>query len=251
MDGIEAKEDKKIEEGGKEAGRLEGGKEGIMEGGEKEGIIEGVEKWMRKLWTKKSTELRRGGGKVVVVACTNCVRSLDPALRRRFGKTIYVGLPDEAARYEILCKIFGGGGGKGSASINRVSCTTSSPTAVSLSFDDASCLLPSLSFSCLPSDFLRLLSRVAKNTAGMSGSDLHALAREASARRMSDAVLRAVERGEVVDAAGLEVALGPVRWEHFRAAGIEGGGGDEEEERKEGGKEGREGREGRKEEKKE
>lgn len=42
---------------------------------------------------------------VAVLACTNCPRALDPALRRRFGQHIEVPLPDEAARHDILRKV--------------------------------------------------------------------------------------------------------------------------------------------------
>ena len=39
---------------------------------------------------------------VMIVACTNTVQSLDPALRRRFPKTIEVGRPDLSQRLAIL-----------------------------------------------------------------------------------------------------------------------------------------------------
>lgn len=39
---------------------------------------------------------------VVVLACTNFLSSLDAALRRRFGRVVHVGLPDEAERLDIL-----------------------------------------------------------------------------------------------------------------------------------------------------
>lgn len=42
---------------------------------------------------------------VIVLACTNCVQSIDPALRRRFGRVINVGRPDKKERYDILCKL--------------------------------------------------------------------------------------------------------------------------------------------------
>jgi hypothetical protein len=42
---------------------------------------------------------------VLVLACTNCPRALDPALRRRFARAIEVAPPDEAARRTILRKL--------------------------------------------------------------------------------------------------------------------------------------------------
>ena len=42
------------------------------------------------------------GGAVVVLACTNCPEKLDPALRRRFQRRIYVGAPSEHGRRDIL-----------------------------------------------------------------------------------------------------------------------------------------------------
>lgn len=41
-------------------------------------------------------------GPVTVLACTNCAESLDPALRRRFSKTIRVPLPTREERLSIL-----------------------------------------------------------------------------------------------------------------------------------------------------
>ena len=43
---------------------------------------------------------------VVVIACTNCPSSLDPALARRFQRKIHVGAPTEAERADILARIF-------------------------------------------------------------------------------------------------------------------------------------------------
>ena len=42
---------------------------------------------------------------IIVVACTNCLQSLDSALRRRFGRVIEVGIPDEKERLEILLRL--------------------------------------------------------------------------------------------------------------------------------------------------
>lgn len=42
---------------------------------------------------------------VIVMACTNCVHSLDSALRRRFGRVIHIEHPNEKERYDILLKL--------------------------------------------------------------------------------------------------------------------------------------------------
>jgi len=44
-------------------------------------------------------------GSVVVIGCTNCASSLDPALRRRLPDTYDFPLPDESQRMDILKKI--------------------------------------------------------------------------------------------------------------------------------------------------
>jgi transitional endoplasmic reticulum ATPase len=46
-----------------------------------------------------------GEGAVVVIACTNCVHSLDVALRRRFTKVVHIGKPTCAERHDILRKL--------------------------------------------------------------------------------------------------------------------------------------------------
>lgn len=48
-----------------------------------------------------------GTAPVVVLACTNCPQSLDPALRRRFPCVVHVDRPDEAARRDILRVLVG------------------------------------------------------------------------------------------------------------------------------------------------
>lgn len=44
---------------------------------------------------------------VAVLGCTNCPRSLDPALRRRFPKVLRVDPPDADGRREVLCRLLG------------------------------------------------------------------------------------------------------------------------------------------------
>lgn len=45
--------------------------------------------------------------RVMVLACTNCVHSLDPALRRRFQRVIHVDRPTDRDRLAILRKLAG------------------------------------------------------------------------------------------------------------------------------------------------
>lgn len=40
--------------------------------------------------------------KVLILAATNLPYSLDPAIRRRFDKRIYIPLPDHVARVQLL-----------------------------------------------------------------------------------------------------------------------------------------------------
>ncbi len=41
-------------------------------------------------------------GKILVLGATNFPWGLDPAMRRRFQKRIYIPLPEESARYSML-----------------------------------------------------------------------------------------------------------------------------------------------------
>ena len=41
-------------------------------------------------------------GKILVLGATNFPWGLDPAMRRRFQKRIYIPLPEEPARYSML-----------------------------------------------------------------------------------------------------------------------------------------------------
>ena len=49
---------------------------------------------------------------VLTLGATNCPWDLDPAIRRRFGKRIYISLPDKNARKEMFKLNVCGGGGK-------------------------------------------------------------------------------------------------------------------------------------------
>lgn len=47
-------------------------------------------------------DVARSNSPVIVVGCTNCANLLDPALKRRFGRTVVVPLPDEKEREAVL-----------------------------------------------------------------------------------------------------------------------------------------------------
>eukprot|EP00792_Barthelona_sp_PAP020_P004898 TRINITY_DN23_c0_g1_i1.p1 TRINITY_DN23_c0_g1~~TRINITY_DN23_c0_g1_i1.p1 ORF type:complete len:490 (+),score=119.71 TRINITY_DN23_c0_g1_i1:33-1472(+) len=78
---------------------------------------------------------------IFVLVASNHPFSLDPALLRRLEKRVHVGLPNEEARYDILCNLF----------------------------DDR-----------LDTEAAAHLYTLAKNTEGYSGSDLKTLAKEAA-----------------------------------------------------------------------
>jgi vacuolar protein-sorting-associated protein 4 len=56
----------------------------------------------RRMKNELLVQMQEAKPGVFVLAATNRPYSLDPALRRRFDKRIYIPLPDEAARYHIL-----------------------------------------------------------------------------------------------------------------------------------------------------
>lgn len=116
------------------------------------------------------------GHPVIVLACTNCPQSLDPALRRRFSQSVAVNLPDRAARLEILTKV-----------------TRDEPTVDR-----------------------RLLERVADRTSGLSGSDLATLyANACAARFRSVDVDRMLSEGRVASGVHMMHALGPLTASHW------------------------------------
>lgn len=83
---------------------------------------------------------------VLVLACTNNADALDPALRRRFGRTILVDRPTAQGRYDILRRL-----------LRR----------------EAAC-------------DVAVAKRVARAAIGMTGSDLESLYAEASAARLQE-----------------------------------------------------------------
>lgn len=120
---------------------------------------------------------------VVVVACTNCLQLLDPALRRRLPLLVPVNPPDEEARREILARL------------TRDETPPDAPDE-----GDA-------------------LDWVAKRTPGFTGSDLAALYAEASAARLERVDVPAVlAAGDVSDGASLLAHVGRLRHDHWRVA---------------------------------
>ena len=67
----------------------------------------------------------------LVLACTNCPTALDPALRRRFARTIEVPTPDTPARADILARTVGSDECTG-AVLRRVARATPGATGASL-----------------------------------------------------------------------------------------------------------------------
>ena len=113
---------------------------------------------------------------VIVLACTNCVSNLDPALKRRFGRVIHVGNPSEKERYDILYK---------------------------LTRDE-------------PKSDRKMLKRVAQATSGMSGSGLASLFKEASLSRWKDVDLeREITSGGIKSKDDLLKKIGVLTWHNW------------------------------------
>lgn len=117
-----------------------------------------------------------GDGAVMVLACTNCPGALDPALRRRFPRSIHVGKPDEASRLDILRRLL-----RDEASLDEAA-----------------------------------LREVAKRSEGSTGADLAALVSDATARRLDGAAVEALlDEGRVTSGAQLLRRMGPLTLQHF------------------------------------
>lgn len=117
---------------------------------------------------------------VIVMACTNCVQSLDPALRRRFGRVIRIGRPSENERYDILKKL--------TRKEQKVCCAT--------------------------------LRRVAAASDGMTGAELTALYSEATMSRMDKTdVETKIESGVIKSGEDLIHHLGDLTWDHWASGG--------------------------------
>lgn len=132
------------------------------------------------------------GNAVMVLACTNSLVSLDPALRRRLPQTLHIESPDEAARLTILQRLVaeeaeaekGEHGDDGKHGEHK--------------------------------DGADLLERIAEATPGLTGADLSAVHAEASSSRL-DALL---EDADALDEDGgtLLQRAGPLRRVHWEDA---------------------------------
>ena len=171
---------------------------------------------------------------IVVIACTNCVRSLDPALRRRFTKTIEIPRPSETERLDILCKLTWSGRRRRDDSHHDED-----------NDDDDDNNNNNNNRVSLSKDEVRRLRRVARETEHMTGADLAAIFADASARRMDDyyyyhtsaTIGNTNDKSRHVDAvadssvaiadsrlstmrsgAELVAELGPIKWCHWKRA---------------------------------
>lgn len=129
---------------------------------------------------------------LMVLACTNCVNALDPALRRRLPHVIHVGRPSESARYDILCKLTKDESGDQ----HEVFVEKNKEQRINI---------------------LKTVSSLAQN---YTGSDLTALYSDASAIRLSESNVEAImckQDGSVTGAEVLE-QVGPLRLKHWKMA---------------------------------
>ena len=126
---------------------------------------------------------------VQVIACTNCLRTLDPALRRRLPLTIEVPKPDAAARHSILRKLTKEERRGGQEVVGKGSHARKVST----------------------------LKLVADLTDGLTGSDLTALYSDASSVRLEESdVYKHVT--SATSAEDLLQRAGPLRLKHFQDA---------------------------------
>lgn len=125
------------------------------------------------------------GRRFVVMACTNHLSALDPALRRRFPRQIGIGKPGLEERADIL----------------RALSSRSGPKA-RMHKDD--------------------LLRIAKRTEGMTGSDLQAAYSKACyAHAMTPEVVAKVKAGKIGSPSGLCRAAGPLTLRHWEQLQLE------------------------------
>jgi transitional endoplasmic reticulum ATPase len=129
---------------------------------------------------------------LMVLACTNCVNALDPALRRRRPRVIHVGRPSESARYDILRKLtkeeFG---------------------------DQHEVIMEKNKEQRI--DILKTVSSLAHN---YTGSDLTALYSDASTLRLAESNVEAIMYSSDYPVNGNDVLkqVGPLRLKHWKAA---------------------------------
>lgn len=128
---------------------------------------------------------------VIVLACTNCKQSLDPALRRRFGCSIHIGNPNEDERFDILSKLVE---------------TPSATASTTVDTDNTR---------------VDVLRKVAALSNGLSGSDLTSLYEEASMHRMQAVdIASAIKEGGILNGEDLLREMGELTWEHWELPGM-------------------------------
>lgn len=124
---------------------------------------------------------------VVVLACTNCASSLDPALKRRLPKVLHVDVPSLEGRVDILRRITEGEAASTTLNSNKKKVST--------------------------------ISVVAEMTEGFTGSDLRALYSEASSLRYHDAnVEEILRKNEVKDGDAMMRMIGKLEMRHWEKA---------------------------------
>ncbi|OUU50620.1 MAG: hypothetical protein CBC12_05355 [Candidatus Puniceispirillum sp. TMED52] len=134
-----------------------------------------------------------GQSPVMVLACTNCANSLDPALRRRLPHVINVGKPDSKSRLDILKKLTRDEMGSGIETIQHGKTTKKINTNES----------------------------VAEMTDGYTGSDLTALYSVASSFRLAEANITTLLENlnpEAPDGHDLMKMVGPLKLRHWKVA---------------------------------
>lgn len=112
---------------------------------------------------------------VIVLACTNCVNSLDPALRRRFGRVIHIDRPNEDERLDILLR---------------------------LTRDD-----------CQSKKILRRVARHTEGMSGAELASLHLEA--TTNRINETDIERGIEKGHIKSGKDLARHVGKLTWEHW------------------------------------
>lgn len=126
---------------------------------------------------------------MTVLACTNCITSLDPALRRRFQLSIHVSNPTNSERLDILKKL----------------------TAHELLESD-----PTFTYKLHDKEITTtILTHCSELTHGFSGSDLSALYALASSIRFQEIDMQSVIDGGIQSGTELMSKGGAIRMDHW------------------------------------
>ncbi|KAG5509078.1 hypothetical protein JKF63_06086 [Porcisia hertigi] len=141
------------------------------------------------------------GDRVLLIGATNRPDELDEAARRRMEKRLYIPLPDEAARRELIQRLLKSLGPSEAGKVSDVGNTSeASSTNITTS-------IPSVAHTLTDAD----LDNLVRSTEGYSGADLKQLCREAAMgplREMSIMQLNAVAAAD----------LRPVQCKDFKRA---------------------------------